>query len=602
VLASFAVVVSACGGEAPPTPDPSSLRALRGGRVVGFRPEGRDVHVWRGLRYARPPLGELRWRAPRPAEPWSGTLEALSKPSPCVQFDPTREGELLGSEDCLALNVFAPRFEPQSVPMGAERLPVMVWIHGGGNTIGESGTYDGSALVEENRVVVVTLNYRLGVFGWLSHPALRAGAESADDASGNFGTLDAIAALEWVRDNIKSFGGDPERVTVFGESAGGINAYSLLLSPRARGLFQRAISQSGMPVAMTRAQAENYADGEDPAARGMQGSSREILVELLQRDGRAPTRDAAKTALASMSDAEIAADLRAKQPEELLAVFRAGLLGGMYFAPNVFRDGAVIPDLEPLDALRRGPANPVPFIAGTNREESKLFLAFGSDQVTRLFGLPLWIRDYERFRINAEYGAALWKADGADEPAAALAASAAAPVFTYRFDWDEEGRFLWLDLSKLLGASHAIEVLFVFGMRDLGFATRALYADPETAALLSRQMRSYWAQFAATGAPGRGQRGDLPEWGAWSAAPSAPKAMLFDSAAGGGLRMDAESLTRAEVVGRVARDSRLPDAERRCEIYRGFVQWSSALTPEQYAAIDGGACAAHPLEKRTPMG
>ncbi len=597
------IAALACSGEdAPPAPDPSSQRSVSGGAVVGTQPAGREAHAWRGLPFARPPLGPLRWRAPRAPEAWSGTREALHSGSACVQFDPTRSGRRIGSEDCLYLNVFAPRLLKGSLPSGAARLPVMFWIHGGGNTIGEGGSYDGSVLAAENGVIVVTVNYRLGVFGWLSHPALRASAEGPDDASGNFGSLDLIAALEWVRENIAAFGGDPERVTVFGESAGGINAYSLLLSPRARGLFQRALSESGMPISMTRSQAEGFADAEDASARGMQGSSGEILLRLLERDGRAADRAAAKAALAAMSESEISSYLREKSPDDLLGVFQTALMGGMYFAPNLIRDGSVIPDAEPLELLKSGRYNAVPFLAGTNREESKLFLAFGSPHVKRLFGIPLWIRDYERFHLNAEYGALLWKADGADEPAAAMRARQGASVFTYRFDWDEQGRLLWLDLSRLLGASHAIEILFVFGIRDLGPFTGAFYRDPDSAALLSRQMRSYWAQFAATGAPSRGQTDELPAWSAWNPAAGAPKSMLFDSALGGGLRMDPSAITRAQVLEQVAADARLSGPEQRCEIYRGFVQWSSALSPEQYEQIEAGACKAFPLEQRTPMG
>jgi len=603
-LQSLALLLALACGRAgdPPAPDPSSLRRVAGGLVVGFQTEGREVHVWKGLPFAKPPVGELRWRAPREPEPWTGVREALSAGSACVQFDPMRAGRLAGSEDCLYLNISAPRRAADSVPTGSARLPVMLWVHGGGNSVGEAGSYDGSALAAENDVIVVTVGYRLGVFGWLGHPALRAGAGTPDDASGNFGTLDLIRALEWVRENIAAFGGDPERVTVFGESAGGINAYSLLLSPRARGLFQRAISQSGMPVSMTRSQSENPVDAEPPAEPGMQGSSSEILLALLQRDGRAADRDAAKRVLAALDDAAVAAYLRGKTPEELLAVFESRLMGGMYFAPNILRDGHVIPDAEPLELLRSGRYNAVPFVAGTNREESKLFLAFGSPHVRRLFGIPLWIRDQQRLDLNAEYGALLWKADGADEPARAMRAAQGESVFTYRFDWDEQGRLLWLDLSRLLGAAHAIEILFVFGVRDLGPLTGIAYRDPESAALLSQQMRSYWAHFAASGAPGRGQRGELPEWRAFDLGEGAAKTMLFDSAAGGGLRMDPAAVTRAQVVAKVAADPRLRDPEQRCEIYRGFVQWSSALSPEQYERIESGACKAFPLEQRTPMG
>jgi para-nitrobenzyl esterase len=191
----------------------------------------------------------LRWRAPLAAAPWTGTRTATAMGSPCIQFwGPIsglkgHEGDVVGAEDCLYLNIWAPA--AASTPAADERLPVMVWIHGGGNTIGTGNTYNGSHLAGSQKVVVVTINYRLGVLGWLSHPALREGAANAADASGNYGVLDMIEALRWVQKNIAAFGGDPANVTVFGESAGGHDVFALLASPLAKGLFQRAIVQSG---------------------------------------------------------------------------------------------------------------------------------------------------------------------------------------------------------------------------------------------------------------------------------------------------------------------------------------------------------------------
>src|SRR5262249_2311693 len=158
-------------------------------------------------------------------------------------------------------------------------LPVMVWIHGGGNTIGHAGFYEGGNLAASEKLVVVTVQYRLGPFGWMRHAALREGATSDAERSGNFATLDLIQALTWVHDNISAFGGDPDKVTIFGESAGGQNVYTLLLAPQARGLFQRAIVESGGLWPTTPAEAENLADAAEP---GQAQSSNEILLRLLQ--------------------------------------------------------------------------------------------------------------------------------------------------------------------------------------------------------------------------------------------------------------------------------------------------------------------------------
>jgi para-nitrobenzyl esterase len=302
VLAAWGLVAGCGGGEdePPPLPDPSALRRVTQGELVGFR-ASEGAHAWRGIPFTKPPVGELRWRAPRQPKPWQGVREAQDFGPACVQFagiiggvpgaSEIPEGDPSGSEDCLYLNIYAPRFEPAEVPRGKERLPVMLWIHGGGNTIGTAATYDGSTLAAKHQLVVVTTNYRLGVFGWLSHPSLTGPATRPDDRSGNYGTLDLVRALKWIRINIGAFGGDPGRVTLFGESAGGRNVFSLLASPRAKGLFHRAIAQSGGTGTTPIDRAQNYRD--DPEAPGEAYSSGEMLLSLLQRDGRVSTTAAA---------------------------------------------------------------------------------------------------------------------------------------------------------------------------------------------------------------------------------------------------------------------------------------------------------------------
>ncbi len=587
----LAMALACAGDESAPTPDASSLRTLDQGSVVGSASEG--VHVWRGIPFAKPPVGELRWRPPQAPEPWAGTLEALSYGEECVQRDPS--GDPTGSEDCLTLNVFAPRFEPGAVPATDDRLPVMVFIHGGGNSMGSSHVYDASRLARENRVIVVTVHYRLGVLGWFSHPALLEGRRRHDESSGNWATLDLVRSLEWVRDHIAAFGGDPGRVTIFGESAGGINVFSLLLSPRARGLFHRAISQSGFPTTFTRAQAQNLRDADEP---GEAGSSSEVLLSLLEQDGLADDREEARRVVAEMKATEVASYLYSKTPEELLGVFGDGF-GPMYVAPFVIRDGHVIPDRDPLEVLRRGHHNRVPTILGTNRDEHKLFMAFLSPYVRRIGFLPLGFRDAERYDLVTSYGGLLWKALGADEPAAAMRGSQAPGVFGYRFDWDEQPDVGWIDQSRLIGAGHALELLFVFGGTHWDFARRWVLEDPDSAERLSREMRSYWTQFAASGEPGRGQDADLPEWKAWGRPPDEPRFMVFDSERDRGLHLSNETLDRESLLARVAADPRLVDDDKRCEIYRLFVQWSDLMTPARYAEVEDGACAPWPLPGRT---
>lgn len=598
LLAVF--VLWGCASAPPPAPrttEPETARTTGSGPVLGYAAEN-GAHVWLGIPFAQAPLGDLRWKAPRPAEPWSAPRESLSFGPECVQFagpmgSEAEPGDVVGSEDCLFLNIFAPaRAEAES---GNPGLPVMVWIHGGGNTIGSAEVYDGSVLAVREGVVVVTLQYRLGVFGWLSHPGLRPPGTSAADGSGNYGTLDTIRALEWVRDEIAVFGGDPDRVTVFGESAGGTNVFSLLLAPPARGLFHRAISQSGSLSSVPRAKAENYVEAE---VKGHPRSSGELLVDLLVADGGAQDRAQAQMKLADWPPAEVGEYLRAKSPAQLMALFEGEGLGGMYWMPQVIRDGAVIPLADPLDVLGSVVDPQVSVIFGTNRDEVKLFALMGTEHVTRVFGIPLWLNDERAYQLETEFPNRMWKLRGVDDPARAMAALAPGRVFAYRFDWDEERKLVFADLSKLVGAAHAVEIPFVFGGLDLGGMGKYFF-DPDrraAAETLSREMMSYWAEFARRGDPGAGSDGALPRWQSWDAStPDGVRMMILDTPADGGLRMSRESVTREGVLAEIATDPRFLDVEERCAVYRGLAERGEALGRAEYETLLDGNCVAYPL-------
>jgi para-nitrobenzyl esterase len=605
LLGALAAVACTGGREragAPaPAAAPESLRRIAQGEVVGGA--GRyGGHAWLGIPFAKPPVGPLRWRAPEPPEPWAGTRQALAFGRACVQFaspiggEPgADEGEPSGDEDCLTLNVYAPRFEPGAVPVGKARLPVMLWIHGGGNSIGTARTYDGSHLATVQQVVVVTTQYRLGPFGWLHHPALGEGG-SEDDRSGNFGTLDLVRALQWVRENAGAFGGDPGNVTIFGESAGGANVAMLLLSPRARGLFQRAIVQSGGTTTVEIAVAENYADDPVP---GHRNSSGEAVLRLLQAGGLAADRAAAKAKAAAMPATELGAWLRARPASQVLEAYAGDLFGGMIDMPDSLRDGAVLPAGEPIRRLAaRGAYNAVPTILGTNRDEVKLFL-FMSPEFTRHWALFPYLRDRARFERVASFQSRSWKAAGADELAAAMTAGQGPSVFVYRFDWDEEPKLLWSDLALMLGAAHGLEIPFVFGHFDMGRTSKRLWTEANAPgrAALSAQMMSYWGEFARSGNPGRGREGDLPEWAPFGAATGeGGRFLVFDTAAGGGLRLSGETVTSAALARELLADAEFGSAAERCDALGRMASRSPTYGPEAYAAEP--ACRAFPYVRR----
>jgi len=567
------------GGEAFEIADVASERLTTLGSVVGFAGPA-ESHAWLGIPYAAAPVGEGRWRAPRRAEPWTDTLDALAYASPCVQLasplggvSTAPPGTLVGSEDCLALNIWAPRFEATEVPTGADRLPVMLWIHGGANTIGLADEfYEGAFLAGRHDLVVVAVNYRLGPLGWFAHPAVLGSGPGGE--SGNFGTLDLIEALRWVRENIEFFGGDPGNVTIFGESAGGQNAISLVASPAAIGFFHRAIVQSGSLESVSLAEAVNYIDDDSP---GDPYSAKETVLRLLIQDGTASDRASARFFAEGLEASEIASFLRRQSPEELYAAYRLEIGSARIDPPRVIRDGVVLPETPAIELFAgSGTYSDVPIILGSNRDEAKLFLSQDPSQVSRNLGLTR-IKDEARYNLLSRLHSDLWKARGVDEPARVLSQSSSSGVYAYRFDWDEGPVRLGTDLGTLLGAAHGLEIPFVFGHFRFGDETMSAALFDEEGEpgrrSISDAMMSYWAQFAEHGAPGRGRDGDLPLWVAWS--PSEARFLVFDTPEDGGVRMSSEAVSAESVAGLVNSQPGLTDSER-CRLLGDLFGESSA--------------------------
>jgi len=596
-LVGVAALALACAVPAKverPAAAPPSLRHPPAGSAVGV-PGLHGGYAWLGIPYGLPPEGALRWRAPRAFPAWSGTRDALSFGSSCPQFaspmggnDTEQPGTLVGSEDCLFLNVYSPALAPEQLPTGERRLPVMLWVYGGGNTIGTSSFYDGSALATRENVVVVTVNYRVGPLGWLRHAALREGRDPID-ASGNFGTLDLILALEWVGTNIASFGGDPENITLFGESAGGWNVLSLLTSPLTRGLFHRAISQSGVTWSATPAEAENFADAPEP---GSAQSSGELLLKLLQADGTAANRAAAKRVLASWSGHEIAHYLRGKSVGDLYAAY--GKFKGL---PLVFRDGTVLPSA-PLAQQLETPngIHPVPLMLGTNRNEERIFLFFDPEYVRWWFWYYPQLRDPQRYYRNASYMTRVWKAIAVDDVAHSIAPRRPGSVFAYRFDWDEEPRIWGADLPEMLGASHGLEIPFVFGHWNMGSEGTQLFTPEnlEGREALAATMMSYWAEFARNGDPGRGSGGDAVRWTAWN--PEGDHFAVLDTPADGGVTLARSTDSIDAVVQDILADPGFENTRERCHALNVVWRWARLkFTADAYRTVADGLCADFPL-------
>jgi para-nitrobenzyl esterase len=453
------------------------------GMVEGTTSTDGKIQIYKGIPYAAPPEGALRWKEPQPPQPWEGLRKATEFGPRCMQgriYDDMVFRDAGPSEDCLYLNVWAPKTK------GDMKLPVMVWIYGGGFRAGATSEprQDGEHLAQKG-VVVVSMNYRLGIFGFFSHPQLT--AESPHHASGNYGLLDQAAALKWVHDNIVAFGGDPNNITIFGESAGSFAVSALMASPVSKGFVHAAIGESGAFF------------GKTPGAKPLAESERR--------------------------DAIFAEEMSMRSIRDLRAVSAPRLLDAVLKATNIYRfepnlDGYFMPASAP-EIYAKGQQAHVPLMAGWNRDEDNYHAFFGAAPVTR--------EDYQA-KIRQRYGASTAEAlklfPGETEEqirssAGILSAtdfiafgtwkwiemhyqSGAAPVFRYQFDQAPPGGEGADGATAAVFAYHSAEIEFVFGTLD----SKKLPWRPEDYKL-SELMSAYWTNFAKNGNPnGAG----LPEW------------------------------------------------------------------------------------------
>ena len=440
------------------------------GLVSGVGGSDSDVRVFKGIPFAAPPVGELRWRGPKAPQHWEGVRTADKFSDTCVQRRaPNAATERPMSEDCLYLNVYT------AAKSAKDHRPVMVWIHGGALVTGAGSLYDGEALAKKG-VVVVTVNYRLGVFGFYANPELT--KESDRNSSGNYGLLDQIAALEWVQKNIAAFGGDPKRVTIFGESAGSWSVNYLVATPLAHGLFQRAIGESGA----------EFAPARKLAAMEQAG------VKFGQSIG-----------------ADSLAALRAKSADELQKAT------GFQTAANV--DGWLLPQ-DVYTIFSQGKQNDVPVLIGSNADEGTMFTP------PTVKAAVLRETAAKRFGPDADAFLKLYPFNTDEEAWAAQAASMRDQVFGWEMrTWarmqtktGKSKAYMYFfsrvppGQNRAKGAYHGSEIAYVFGNLEVApFAVSAGGPRPwqDIDRKLADTMSSYWVNFATTGDPnGKG----LPKW------------------------------------------------------------------------------------------
>ena len=545
------------------------------GPVIGFIDQ-LGVKKWLGIPFAEPPISELRWRAPIKINNWKTLKEVNSFSPPCTQFQSSltadglvKPGDIIGSEDCLYLNVYAPNSSKNKLENNNELLPVMVWIHGGGNTTGMPSEYNPEIFVKTENIIFVSMSYRLGFFGWLSHPLIR--EQSGLNASSNFGLLDQILAVQWVKDNIQFFGGNPNNITIFGESAGGQDVIALYTSPIAKGLFERAISQSGGTSVTSIADAEkiNRYDSTLKNNYKYRHLTTEEWIDVLYKKGLINSK---------FDDEEVLSDLRSLSSHDLMnAIAKGEFWDEQRDLARIIGDDIVVPKEGILGSLSdtNKHAN-VPIIFGINKDENKLFNFFDEKYVSNFFNIYFRVRDAFYYDLISDYQSLAWRSNGLDTPADLVKNSGQENVYAYRFDWDEEPKVLGMDFSLLLGAAHAFEIPFIMGDFDFGDQTSFLYDKKKTQERdrLSSSMMSYWAEFARSGNPSTSNNSNLPKWTSWkSGGLDSFRIMILDTLSSGGPKMDKSYVPISNLVSIFNEDIRSNEVDDKCEFLNIAYSW-----------------------------
>jgi para-nitrobenzyl esterase len=534
-----------------------------------------NVVSWLDIPYAQPPVGDLRWRAPRALQAPESVIETKGD-IVCVQ--PASEyggassenGEaVVGTEDCLYLDISAPE------DFASKNYPVMFWIHGGGNTTGTKNYYDFRKLVESQKVVVVTINYRLGALGWFTHPAIQ-NMQAGLDAASNFGTLDIIQALHWVQDNISQFGGDKSNVTIFGESAGGHNVYTLLATPLAVGLFHKAIAQSAYTISNSLENAYNYKAANSYVTRG----SWQVVEDLLVKQQGSSQQ--------SYTTEQLNRLLKYVDAREFIGLYNT--TEKISYIPLTTSDGVVIPKQGLLAALADPEyAKDIPVISGANKDEVTLWLGLHryfisvGYPLTRLLPPRMTIKDPQLYRFWVRVRSQAWKARGVDEPLDALELAGYSDLYAYRFDWDDQKKSFFADFPNIIGAAHGTDISFVTGDFKYGPITSYIYPEGKERDQMQNTIMNIWGDFAGSATPDK----SLPfQWQAYNSADKAYVHLDKDEF----LALDFETETLDSLLKKVANFSDASYAEKCILVWETLINIGDADIAG-YKSWNNGQCA-----------
>jgi para-nitrobenzyl esterase len=531
------------------TQEIGSYVSTSSGKVQGYLKN--KVINYDDIPYAKPPIGNLRWKAPREILDADGVIKNKDN-NFCIQEPSSMggapgEGIFTGSEDCLYLDIKTPKNN------SSEPLPVMFWIHGGGNTSGLKDLYDYSKMVNRHDVIVVTINYRLGAFGWFTHPSIQSNQKGLDKTS-NFGTLDIIQALKWVNKNIELFGGDSNNITIFGESAGGHNVLSLMVSPQAKGLFHKAISQSGYTTSSSKKQAFAI----EKTHPTFNHTSNEVVKRLIDNHASLSSEDIYKKLL-GLSAEKFFNEYSDKSNLEV---------------PLLTNDGIVIP----LEGLEKALSNSnhvsdVPFMAGSNRDEVKLwigtaeyFVKLDYSFLGSILGIPrVTLKDEDAFEAFNYYRSEAWKVRGVIEPISSLNKVGGKNTYAYKFDWDDHRRFIVADFKKLIGASHGTEISLITGNNKLveGYGFLIYPAGPSKR-FISKNMMLFWSNFAKDGKPGVSSNGI--NWDLYNHSEGYKNFMILDNKKN--MKVVNSTTTYKSLVEELNLDTRVSELERCVILYQ----------------------------------
>ncbi len=544
ILLSAFVLIAGCAkdAETPPLPTNKTV-STEFGDVRGATAE--EAWVWKGIPYAKAPVGELRWKAPINPEAWTGVRDTTTACSECVQQVYTStwfsSNAFIGSEDCLYLDIYAPR-------TWSRNLPVYFYIHGGSNNFGSAKQYNGAAMAKRGNMIVVYVQYRLNAMGFLTHPSLRQNGNALDD-SGNYGVLDIQKALEWVQANIANFGGDPAKVVIGGQSAGAHNIMNLLTSPRAanfRGAFAQSVAGPDLMNLKTVAESDTWTNT--------------TINGLLIRGGFAADAAAADALRATMSNAQIRTFLRG-QPAELVARCRRDGTGadgsGQMGSHSAIRDGAVVRDAAWTDAIAAGNYHKVPVVNGGTRYEWRTFAPlYGVPVKTYTGGLVpsganswfnLWNvigilpptmtadevlplqADKDLYATLTDLRSRKWRLNGVDNINRALKANDPAnPVYGFVFKWAGGGDPARADFAAYFGAGHSMDIPFFQGQPADSWNYSFTAANQTGRVALQGAMMDYLISFVKTLNPNPAGS-SLTIWPQWDPTAGGPKVMTFDA-------------------------------------------------------------------------